>query len=114
MARSPKAPPVFDRIGKTLGAHKTLNRGLIAFRLSGTGGGDYVIDSSRGGLIESSEAATQQTRVEIMGDARRIQAILEGKKDPRKQFLAGGIRVRGDLRYLSDALLELGILTEPL
>ena len=62
MARSPKAPPVFDRIGKTLGAHKTLNRGLIAFRLSGTGGGDYVIDSSRGGLIESSEAATQQTR----------------------------------------------------
>jgi len=101
-------------MGKTVAAHKTLNKGLIALRLSGTGGGDYVIDSSHGGLIESSEAATQKPRVEIMGDAKRIQAIAEGKKDPRKQFLAGGIRVRGDLRYLSDVLLELGILTEPL
>ena len=45
---------------------------------------------------------------------KRINAILAGTKDARKEFLAGGFRVRGDLRYLSNVALELGILKEPL
>jgi len=31
-----------------------------------------------------------------------------------KHFLAGGFRVRGDLRYFSDLAMEIGILENPL
>jgi putative sterol carrier protein len=82
--------------------------------LTGADGGDYIVDCSQGGRIEKEYSSIRQPTIEIIGDAKRIKAIFEGKKDARKQFLAGGIRVRGDLRYLSDMLLELGILTEPL
>jgi hypothetical protein len=49
-----------------------------------------------------------------MGDANTVRAILDGDRDAREQFLAGGLRVQGDLRYLSDLALELGVLKEPL
>jgi hypothetical protein len=47
--------------------------------------------------------------IQIIGDARRILGVLAGQKDARTHFLAGGFRVRGDLRYLSDLAVELGI-----
>ena len=52
--------------------------------------------------------------IEVMGDANTVRAILDGETDTREQFLAGGLRVWGDLRYLSDLALELGVLKEPL
>ncbi len=36
------------------------------------------------------------------------------QKDAVREFLAGGLRVRGDLRYLSDLGMELGFLHRPL
>jgi hypothetical protein len=51
--------------------------------------------------------------VEIIGDARRLVAILGRKKEGRAQFFAGGLRVRGDLRYLSALAYELGMISEP-
>jgi hypothetical protein len=50
----------------------------------------------------------------VIGDAGAVQDILDGRVDARERFLAGGIRVRGDLRYLSDLGLELGLLKQPL
>ena len=55
-----------------------------------------------------------QAFIQVMGDANTVRAILDGDRDAREQFLAGGLRVQGDLRYLSDLALELGVLKEPL
>lgn len=50
-------------------------------------------------------------RLEISGDPERIQAVLEGKKDPRQAFLEGSMTVRGDLDYLQSVLRSLGLMT---
>ena len=89
-----------------------LKEGSIVFRL--TGGGVYSIDCSTNGAEVSTEMPRSAPLIEILGEAKHIQAILEGKRDAVAQFMAGGLRVRGDLRYLSDLALELGILKQPL
>lgn len=98
-----------DRVSKA----KVLRKGPLAFRLSGKDGGDYFLDCSTGQARLSKGTPSDQVLLELIGDARRIIAVLEGKKDGRRQFLAGGFRVRGDLRYVSDLMLELGVIKEP-
>lgn len=93
---------------------KSLRTGSIAFRLTGDEAGEYYIDNSPQGVRLLKSAPQSLPLIEVIGDARRIKTILEGKKNARTEFLAGGIRVRGDLRYLSDVALELGILESPL
>lgn len=105
------------RASERFAKSKPVKRGDIVFRLGGPGGGTFVVESSEKGIrvYESAAAGTDRpSLIEIIGDARRIQAILDGKKDAMEQFLAGGFRVRGDLRYLSDIALELGLIKEPL
>jgi hypothetical protein len=48
----------------------------------------------------------------VIGTADRIRPILDGSKDGRLQFYLGGIRVRGDLQYLSEIAHELGFIKE--
>ena len=93
---------------------KVLIRQPMVFKLSGTGGGDYCVDWSSGAARVSKGSPSGRPLVELIGDARRIIAVLEGRKDARKQFLAGGFRVRGDLRYISELAVDLGIVKEPL
>ena len=90
----------------------SLKEGSIVFRL--TGGGVYCIDCSARGAEVTAGMPRGVPIIEVLGDAKNIQAILEGKRDAVAQFMAGGLRVRGDLRYLSDLALELGILKQPL
>jgi hypothetical protein len=114
---SPKSQPVETVLGnaaKRLGTAKALRGGHILLHLKGTGGGVYHLDCSAGPPKVVKGAPRAAPTIEVIGDAKRILAIIEGKKDGRRQFLAGGIRVRGDLRYLSDLALELGIIKEPL
>src|SRR5438046_10668264 len=93
-AASPKsstsAEAVFGGVGKKLANHKVLNRGLLAFRLTGAGGGDYVVECSQGGRIEKEYSSIRQPTVELIGDAERIQAIVGGKKEARNTLLAVG------------------------
>lgn len=106
-----------ERLSERFAKCKAMKRGDIVFRLGGQGGGNFVVESSEKGVrvFESAAAGADRTPlVEVVGDANRIHAILVGEKDAREQFLAGGFRVRGDLRYLSDVALELGIIKEPL
>jgi SCP-2 sterol transfer family len=96
-------------------ASRTLRRsGSILFRLTGEGGGDHYVHLGQRGVRVSSEAAAEPPHFEVIGDAKRIQAILEGKKEGRAQFFAGGIRVRGDLSHLGELAYELGLIKEPL
>ncbi len=99
---------------KRLDKTKALKKGLILLRLTGADGGEYCLDCSPKGVRIEKKMTHSTPLIEVIGDAKRIRAVLDGKKDGRTQFLAGGIRIRGDLRYLSDLAIELDIIKEPL
>lgn len=103
-----------DTLARKLAESKSLRTGSIAFRLSGSDGGDFCIQCSQKAATLIDIAPLQAHSIEVIGDARLLQAIIERRKDARKHFLAGGFRIRGDIRYLSDLALELGILKEPI
>jgi hypothetical protein len=106
-----------ERMSEQFAKSRSMKRGDIVFRLSGTGGGNYLVECGEGRarVAETAAAGVDRTPlVEVIGDARTVHAVLAGEKDARRQFLAGGFRVRGDLRYLSDIALELGLINEPL
>jgi hypothetical protein len=92
---------------------RSRRHGTILLRLTGPGGGDYAVQSTEGTMRVLKEIPHAPHQFEVIGDARRIQAILEGKKEGRAQFFAGGIRIRGDLQYLSELAHELGLIKEP-
>ena len=102
--------PLLERASRL----ENLRDGIVRFQF--TDGGQATLRCARGRVELMDEPAPIETEplLEVVGDRKRIQAIVEGKKDPRLQFLAGGLRVRGDLRYFSDLALELGIISEPL
>jgi hypothetical protein len=69
--------------------------------------------SDRTAAIEAG-AGDATPLLEVIGDPRRIAAIVRGEKDARLQFFAGGIRVRGDMHYLSELGMQLGFLKTPI
>lgn len=89
-----------------------LRRGKILFKLTEPDG-EFCLDCEPGNVRVSKEIPAAGHDIQVYGPASRILAILEGKKDGRAQFLAGGIRVRGNMAYLSDLALQLGIIKEP-
>jgi hypothetical protein len=105
------------RISERLAKAESMRPGDIVFHLEGPEGGNYAVKCGQGqARITESAAAGVDTPplIEVFGDARRIRAILAGEKDAMEQFLAGGFRIRGDIRYLSDIALELGLIKQPL
>jgi predicted lipid carrier protein YhbT len=111
-----KMHAALTKTAKNLSHAETLREGSIVFRLIGEGGGDFCLDctAKKAKLTKGLPRRAELPLVEVFGDARRIRAILEGRKDARAQFLAGGLRIRGDLNYLSDLAVESGILKEPI
>jgi len=117
MPRKPQSKSVESVLGDLAaraGKAKALRDGIVAFELTGPGGGDFLLDCGASRARLSKGKPSRKPIIHVTGDASRIRAILEGKKDARKQFFAGGIRVRGNLPYLSEIAVELGILREPL
>lgn len=100
-------------LAKTLGETDVLKEGTILLRLTGTGGGEFYLECSKRTVRLSRDVPKTTPLIEVKGDARRVRAIIEGTKDAVVQFGASGVQVRGDLKYLSDLLLELGIIEEP-
>ncbi|MET3721823.1 hypothetical protein [Arthrobacter sp. UYEF21] len=104
-------------VAESLSGSPRLAGGQIVVRQTGENPATFVISESDGTL---SVADTQgvvndaDTRVEILGDGKVLAAILRGDQDARESFLAGGIRVRGDLRYFSDLAVAARILPTPL
>jgi hypothetical protein len=90
--------------------------GDIAFRLAGASGkaGKVLAVGSDGVEVVDAAGRTGTPLVEVLGDPEAVRAVLSGEVEGRKRFLAGGLRVRGDLRYLSDLATELGLLAKPL
>ncbi len=106
-----------ERLRERIDATPRAKPGEVALHLSGKQAGEYRIGLGMGKATVSrmaGSAADRRPTLEVWGDADTIRAILDGEKDPLKQFLVGGMRVRGDLRYLSEMGVELGILDKPL
>jgi len=99
-------------VGRMTGCRALRKSSMVIQTVDG-GGRGYYIDCSPDSVKVTSAPLTPPT-IEIIGRARSIESLLLGKKDPRKLFFAGALRVRGDLRYLSNLALELGILKQPL
>jgi hypothetical protein len=88
--------------------------GHLIFRL-GTAGDVHLRTAEDGvSVVDGVPGRTDLPRAEVIGPAGLIRAILERKKAARAHFLAGGFRVRGDLRYLSEVAMALGILDRPI
>jgi hypothetical protein len=87
--------------------------GTILFRFVGEGGGDFHVHSHQGGCAISREAGMAPPLVEIIGDPESIRSVLEGGHEGLAQFYRGGIRIRGDLQYLSELAHDLGFIREP-
>lgn len=106
-----------DGLAARLKDSRRVRKGNVLLRLGGPEAGDYVLECTDGGvrINEGAGAGIDSSPVlEVMGDSNTIRAIIDGEKDAVRQFYAGGIRIRGDLRYFSDLALELGILKQPL
>jgi hypothetical protein len=111
------AEETLGRLAQKFDASANVRTGDIVFHLSGAGGGEFCLSSRPGRTIVSSTGRGPEDRkplIEFWGDANVIRSILSGEKNALKQFMVGGIRIRGDLRYFSDVALELGILDAPL
>ena len=117
-----KLQDTLERLARTLEKSPSLKPGVIAFHLTGAFEGDIILECSEGQVHVMEFPAARgggggggmPSFIEVMGDANTIRAILDGEIDARERFLSGGLRVWGDLRYLSDLTLELGVLKEPL
>jgi len=108
------APEVrLEAFAKRLARGSTLKKATALLRLTGTGGGDFCLQCSPEGVHVTKGAPPGEHDIEVMGDAARIHAILEGKRDARAIFLGGGIRVRGNIRYWSDIAYQLGLIKQP-
>ncbi|HET9638902.1 MAG TPA: hypothetical protein VFP12_06825 [Allosphingosinicella sp.] len=99
---------------RKLHAEKALRRGVIAFRTGNEENDRFMLKADASGAAIDRGPAAGQPLIEVMGDPARISAILSGRREARKLFLLGGIRVRGDMAYLSELGMKLGILDEPL
>lgn len=99
-----------EAFGQKLTQARNRRDGSIVLHLTGEEAGDWCLDCSGAAmrLVQGSMGSTPL--VEVTGNAKRIMAILEGRKEARTAFIAGGIRVRGDIPYLEAVGRELGLI----
>lgn len=104
-------------LGQRIGKAKATRPGSVVIHASGAGSGTYRLHTGQGHtrMVPFGEVADdKQPLIEVIGEAATLQAILDGERDAVRTFIGGGLRVRGDLGYLSELALELGIIDKPL
>ena len=106
--------PALQTLAERLHKSKRMRKGQVIFRLNGGENVHLECDETSVSVRDGMPKRAHGPRAELIGNGRVLKAILEGKNDPRVRFLAGGFRVRGDLRYLSEVAMELGLLDRPI
>jgi hypothetical protein len=101
-------------LGTRLHRAKVLRPGAVVFRTPGEDGTSFTLRATATGVQIERTGEPTDSHLEVIGDPRRIHAILRGEKEGRLHFLAGGLRVRGDMHYLSQLGVELGFLAKPI
>jgi hypothetical protein len=105
-----------ESLAQRLGTLRSSRRGEILFTVSGSESGQYAVDTSPGSAQFRAGAARGDSPplFEVIADSDTLRAVLDGEVDVRQQYFKGGLRVRGDLRHVSDVAMELGYLEHPL
>ena len=103
-----------EGIATRLYRDRLLQHGTIVFRVAEGNAPAFALRVTEYGVHIEPGADHADALLEVMGDPRRIDAIVRGRKDARLQFFAGGLRVRGDMHYLSRLGIELGFLKTPI
>jgi len=70
----------------------------------------YFLEGTSGSLSLTGAERAGEAIVRVSGPSRTLKAILDGKKDAARAFVAGGLMVRGDLEYLEALLKDAGML----
>lgn len=105
------------RLTKKLDESVRARPGEVDLHLTGEGGGEYSIKIGGGKTSLAKpvqRGADRKLLLEVWGDAEVVRSIIDGEKNAVKQFLDGGLRIRGNLRHFSDVAVELGLLKKPL
>jgi predicted lipid carrier protein YhbT len=102
-----------DTVAGRLLRDRRLRPGSIVFRDPDDEHAAFALRAS-GDTVEIVAGVDADPVLEVSGDPRRLKSIIEGQKDARAQFFAGGISVRGDMHYLSELGMTLGFLKTPL
>jgi SCP-2 sterol transfer family len=103
-----------ESVAERLYHDRLLKPGAIVFKAAAGDSAAFTLVASETGVQTQSGSQHAEPLLEVIGDPRRIEAILRGTKDARKQFFTGGIRVRGDMHYLSQLGMQLGFLKTPI
>lgn len=101
-----------EAFGQRLTQTRNRRYGAILLHLTGEEAGDWCLDYSGEAISVLQGKGDAAPVVEVTGNAKRIVAILEGRKEARKAFVAGGIRVRGDIPYLEAIGREMGFIRD--
>ena len=81
----------------------------VVFHVDGDGGGDWLVRGEADGVVVvAPDARPSDCRVHC--DAALLMELVSGETDAREAFLAGRLRVRGDVGL---ALRLAGLLREP-
>lgn len=86
--------------------------GSIVVRCTDTGE-EYALEGVGGTPRVNRGRGAGPHQVEVRGPAALLKAIAEGRQEPVRALVAGGIRVRGDLQYLETMLKDVGLLECP-
>jgi hypothetical protein len=97
-----------------LSAEGLLRPGLIAIRTRAAPDHGLALRTDASGTTIVHGPQREEPLIEIIGDSDRIGAVVSGQRDARKTFLLGGMRVRGDLAYLSELGMKLGLFDRPI
>ena len=90
-------PLLRDLAARMNRATKAGEQHSIRIQLLGEGSGVWGIETVKGEVRLTRGAGPSNPTLEVIAKSAVIRAILDGKKDGRAAFLAGGIRVRGDI-----------------
>jgi putative sterol carrier protein len=98
-----------SELSRTLSDSAHLKHGSILIRFTDSGD-EYSIETTGREARMIRAAPATAPLVEVAGSSRALKAIMDGRKEASRAFLAGGIRVQGDVPYLEALLKDIGLL----
>jgi hypothetical protein len=99
-------------VSRILSDSAQLKPGNILIRFTDSGE-EYSIETREREARMIRAAPATAPLVEVHGSSTVLKAIMDGRKEASRAFLAGGIRVQGDVPYLESLLKEIGLLQCP-
>jgi hypothetical protein len=109
MAKSSPVESALQSLAKRIDEHPgQLGSHRIRLSINGAGGGVWTLQTRDGDVTLVRGDGDGAHTAEVIAEAAAIRPVLEGKADGRAAFLAGGIRVRGDVIALQRFSAALG------